>query len=243
MDVPEDDLVVFSGPRLWKPPVSLTDCSSEYLKDNPIPYYLLKNPFGKAKTKKISPAFEKQIWDGLGILNNPESKIEMVDVVDLAPESITNIPSLYYAKSVPPIQSRREVKRERKALRKAKLSKWFDLPRGDLTQENKDDLEIISKRRVLGLDLHTRKADGRRTHFQVGTVVDDPGSFYDRIPRKQRKKNLVDELLANAEYMKKQRRQYAILQKAQQERRAAILRKKKQQLKKAGKTKTVEINE
>lgn len=32
--------------------------------------------------------------------------------------------------------------------------------------------------------------------------MDDPGSFYDRIPRKQRKKNLVDELLANAEYMR-----------------------------------------
>ncbi len=79
--------------------------------------------------------------------------------------------SLYYAKSVPSLQSRREIKRERQAQKKAHLSKWFDLPRGDLTQENKEDLEIISKRRVLGLDLHTRKSDGRRTHFQVCLFV------------------------------------------------------------------------
>lgn len=37
--------------------------------------------------------------------------------------------------------------------------------------------------------------------FQVGTVVDNPVDFYSsRIPKKQRKRTIVEELLADAEF-------------------------------------------
>ncbi len=37
--------------------------------------------------------------------------------------------------------------------------------------------------------------------FQVGTVVDSPVDFYSsRIPKKQRKRTMVEELLADAEF-------------------------------------------
>ncbi|VDO92200.1 unnamed protein product [Schistosoma margrebowiei] len=88
------------------------------------------------------------------------------------------------------------------AERKSKLSNWFDLPRPDVTEEDRDDLELIRLRRAISSDTHVRRSDGKSAYFQRGVVVDDPGSFYDRLPRKQRGKTLVDELLANAEIMK-----------------------------------------
>ncbi|VDN96175.1 unnamed protein product [Rodentolepis nana] len=240
MDAEEDQILFFEN-SLWKPPINLSDCSSEYLKDNVIPYHLLKNPFKKEKREHISEDYENRIWSRLGLLNDTDTRLITSD----GPSSSTHeacVPSLYYTKASNPILSKREIQRQRKLEKRSKLAGWFDLPRGDFNQENKDDREIVAMRNVLSSDLHTRKADGRRAHFHVGTIVDDPGSFYDRVPRKQRKKNLVDELLANAEYMKKQRRQYAKIQKEKQEKRAAALRKMKQQQKKAGRINRVEVD-
>ncbi|VDK35728.1 unnamed protein product [Taenia asiatica] len=235
-------LTYFKTRCRWKPPVSLTDCSSEYLKDNPVPYNLLKNPFKKDKTGSVSLERENRIWSRLGMLNASKDTGSTVGSSSVEAPSTPDNVSLYYARSVPPLHSKRAIKRERMAQRKSKLSNWFDLPRGDFSKENQEDLEVIAKRHILVPGLHIHKEDGRKSHFQVGTVMDDPGSFYDRIPRKQRKKNLVDELLANAEYMKRQRRLYAALQKEKQEKRASVLRRRKQQLKKAGKMKTVRID-
>lgn len=45
--------------------------------------------------------------------------------------------------------------------------------------------------------------------FQIGQVIESPADFYhSRIPKKQRKKTLVDELLADAEFKNKCRRKY-----------------------------------
>nr|VZI25507.1 unnamed protein product [Spirometra erinaceieuropaei] len=239
----EDEFISIKKHSLWQPPFKLQDCSFEYLKDSPVPYSLLHKPH-KQKKLKYTPEEEQKIWSLLGTLNNLDDKPTSTATVQDTSTSETN---LFYAQSVPALQSMREVKRERRAKKKAHLEKWYGLPKGELTPEVKADLELIAKRQILGQDLHTRKADGRHSHFQVGVVADDPGSFYDRIPRKQRKKTLVDELLANADYMKKQRRQYSLLQKEKWEKKLAIRRKQKQQqqksAKRAGKTKTVKIAE
>ncbi|VDL81385.1 unnamed protein product [Schistocephalus solidus] len=239
-------LLIPSAHFSWQPPFKLRDCSSEYLEDSPVPYSMLRNPY-RQKKLKYTPEEEQKIWSLLGALNNLDDKPTSTSS---AKTTSASEKSLFYAQSVPALQSMREVKRERRAKKKAALEKWYGLPKGDLTPEVKADLELIAKRQILGQDIHTRKADGRHSHFQVGVVADDPGSFYDRIPRKQRKRTLVDELLANAEYMKyasKQRRQYSLLQKEKWEKKLAIRRKQKQQqqksAKRAGKTKTVKIAE
>ena len=36
--------------------------------------------------------------------------------------------------------------------------------------------------------------------YQMGKVINGPSEFYSRIPKKQQKKSLVDELLADAEF-------------------------------------------
>lgn len=45
--------------------------------------------------------------------------------------------------------------------------------------------------------------------FQIGQVIESPADFYhSRIPQKQRKKTLVDELLADAEFKNKCKKKY-----------------------------------
>lgn len=43
----------------------------------------------------------------------------------------------------------------------------------------------------------------------MGKVVDSPADFYhNRVPKKERKRTIVEELLADAEFQKKNRRKY-----------------------------------
>ncbi|TNN13179.1 Deoxynucleotidyltransferase terminal-interacting protein isoform 4 [Schistosoma japonicum] len=137
----------------------------------------------------------------------------------------------YFLTSMPGLHSKRELKRIRRAERKSKLSKWFNLPKPDITEEERDDLELIRLRRAISSDTHVRRSDGKSAYFQRGVVVDDPGSFYDRLPRKQRGKTLVDELLANAEIMKVQRKRYAKIARTIAEKRAAVRRREQQRIK------------
>jgi Fcf2 pre-rRNA processing. len=46
-------------------------------------------------------------------------------------------------------------------------------------------------------------------YFQIGQVIESPADFYhSRIPKKHRKKTLVDELLADAEFKNKCKKKY-----------------------------------
>jgi len=117
-----------------------------------------------------------------------------------------------------PLVSKSELKRRRKAEReKTKGSDWFNLPATELTEERKRDLEVMQFRDVL--DPKSRyRSDDRSVlpkYFQVGTVVEHAADFYhSRLPRKERKQTLVDELLADAEFQKRSKRKYSeIMQK------------------------------
>ncbi|CAH8665404.1 unnamed protein product [Schistosoma bovis] len=221
MDEEELSFIPYSTSYVWKPPIKLSDCSSEYLQNCPVDYSLLENPFA-SKPDVYNAEQEAKLWQGLGILTTSTS------VVDGEKPPSENP---YYLTAVPGLHSKRELKRIRRAERKSKLSNWFDLPRPDVTEEDRDDLELIRLRRAISSDTHVRRSDGKSAYFQRGVVVDDPGSFYDRLPRKQRGKTLVDELLANAEIMKAQRKRYAKIARAMAEKRAAIKRKEQQQMK------------
>ncbi|CAH8664017.1 unnamed protein product [Schistosoma margrebowiei] len=221
MDEEELSFIPYNTSYVWKPPIKLSDCSSEYLQNCPVDYSLLENPF-TSKPDVYDAEQEAKLWQGLGILTTSTSEVNSEKPPSENP---------YYLTAVPGLHSKRELKRIRRAERKSKLSNWFDLPRPDVTEEDRDDLELIRLRRAISSDTHVRRSDGKSAYFQRGVVVDDPGSFYDRLPRKQRGKTLVDELLANAEIMKAQRKRYAKIARAMAEKRAAIKRKEQQQMK------------
>ncbi|CAH8627257.1 unnamed protein product [Heterobilharzia americana] len=207
MDEAELSFIPHSTSYVWKPPIKLSDCSSEYLKACSVDYSLLENPFS-SKSEPYNAKQEAKLWQGLGVL-----KTDTTEVQNEKPAS----ENPYYLTSVPGLHSKRELKRIRRAERKA--SYQIGLICRDLML-----------RRAISSDTHVRKSDGKSSYFQRGVVVDDPGSFYDRLPRKQRGKTLVDELLSNAEIMKVQRKRYAKIARAMAEKRAAVRRREQQRI-------------
>nr|SVE73899.1 EOG090X0GO7 [Daphnia atkinsoni] len=108
--------------------------------------------------------------------------------------------------------NKRQKKMERrKEADKTKGGKWFNLPATEMTEEKLRDLEIIQMRSILNPKQFYKKNDLKVVpkYFQVGTVVDSHADFYhDRVPKKERKKNLVDELMADADFQRYNKRNY-----------------------------------
>ncbi|KAI8993565.1 Fcf2 pre-rRNA processing-domain-containing protein [Pilobolus umbonatus] len=79
---------------------------------------------------------------------------------------------------------------------------WFDMPKPEMTDELKRDLQVLKMRHVLDRKRHYKKMGKKAdpTYFQVGTIIESPTEFFSaRMTRKERKGTIVDELLANEE--------------------------------------------
>jgi len=96
---------------------------------------------------------------------------------------------------------------------------WFEMKAPEMTEALKNDLELMQMRGALDPKRFYKKSDIRNLpkYFAVGTVVDSPYDFYsDRIKTKDRKRTLVDELLADAEFKKYNKRKYVEIIEAKQ---------------------------
>lgn len=115
---------------------------------------------------------------------------------------------------------------------KTKGAAWFGMGAPEMTEETKRDLEVLQMRNVADPKRFYKKNDLKvlPKYFQVGQVIDSPADYYsDRVPSKLRKKTLVDELMADAEFKKFNKRKYAeIIEKKEQtdRRHAAAARKR-----------------
>ncbi|KAL9123709.1 MAG: hypothetical protein Q9217_006889 [Psora testacea] len=78
---------------------------------------------------------------------------------------------------------------------------WFDLSRTRITPEVKRDLQLLKMRGVLDPKRHYKKENSRALDpefSQVGTIVEGPTEYFSaRIPNKERKKTLLEEVLAS----------------------------------------------
>ncbi|XP_070384364.1 deoxynucleotidyltransferase terminal-interacting protein 2 isoform X1 [Dermacentor albipictus] len=115
---------------------------------------------------------------------------------------------------VPPYsESMRRMKQRRKEERsKTKGPGWFGLPAPEMTDELKHDLEVLHMRHVLDPKRFYKKNDLKDLprYFQVGTVMDSPADFYHaRVPKKDRKQSMVEELLADAEFRRFNKKKYS----------------------------------
>ncbi|XP_048005427.1 deoxynucleotidyltransferase terminal-interacting protein 2 [Leguminivora glycinivorella] len=94
---------------------------------------------------------------------------------------------------------------------KTKGPGWFDLPAPEVTEELKNDLQVLKMRSVLDPKHFYKKNDMEvlPKYFQVGTVMDSSlDHVNERLTRKQRKRTMVDELLADSEFQKYNKRKY-----------------------------------
>ena len=112
---------------------------------------------------------------------------------------------------------------------------WYGMPATEVTEEVKRDLEVLKMRDALDPKRFYKKnatkelpkyfqvikkyrslvRDGVDFHecyfliFQIGKYVDSPAEYYtDRTGSKSKNKNLVDELLADAEFRRYNKRKY-----------------------------------
>ncbi|XP_029465630.1 deoxynucleotidyltransferase terminal-interacting protein 2 [Rhinatrema bivittatum] len=122
-------------------------------------------------------------------------------------------PDFEKKESVPPYsESVQQLKKKRKAERSQTTGDgWFGMKAPEMTEELKNDLKALQMRSAMDPKRFYKKndRDGFPKYFQVGTVVDNPVDFYhSRIPKKQRKRTIVEELLADSEFRRYNKRKY-----------------------------------
>nr|KAF6443519.1 deoxynucleotidyltransferase terminal interacting protein 2 [Molossus molossus] len=103
-------------------------------------------------------------------------------------------------------------KKRRKERQKTAGDGWFGMKAPELTDELKNDLKALKMRAGMDPKRFYKKndRDGFPKYFQIGTIVDNPADFYhSRIPKKQRKKTIVEELLADSEFRRYNRKKYS----------------------------------
>jgi len=139
---------------------------------------------------------------------------EQVNPLDkiLAKSVIT--PDFERLEVVPPCSVSKRQLKIRKAQERRKLGEgpgWYNMHRPHVTPEVKHELEMLQMRSGLDAKRFYKKND-RKTlpkHFHIGKVIDSPIEFYSsRLTKKERKKTIVDELMADAEFMKYNKRKY-----------------------------------
>uniref|UniRef100_A0A182MLS8 Fcf2 pre-rRNA processing C-terminal domain-containing protein n=1 Tax=Anopheles culicifacies TaxID=139723 RepID=A0A182MLS8_9DIPT len=96
--------------------------------------------------------------------------------------------------------------------KKTKGKNWFGMAAPEITTELENELTLIKMRSILDPKQAFKRLDKRRTpkYFEIGKLIDSPlDHFNERGAKKLKSKSLVDELLADAEFQKANKRKYA----------------------------------
>lgn len=112
---------------------------------------------------------------------------------------------------IKPKVGKKSLARQKKAEReKTKGSDWFDMKAPEITEEVKRDLEVLQMRGALDPKRFYKKNDRNvlPKYFQIGQYVDGPLDHSKNGQKKGKKKSLVDELMADAEFKKYSKRKY-----------------------------------
>ncbi|CAB3371506.1 Hypothetical predicted protein [Cloeon dipterum] len=173
---------------------------------------------GKASPKKIdvSDGYINFDMDAFGESSATATlQKERLNAVDelLATKSIAHQPGFNQLHCLPHSDlSKKKARQLRKIEReKTKGDLWFNMPATEVTEEVRRDLEVLQMRSVLDPKTFYKKNDLKvlPKYFQVGRIVDNAADFYhSRIPKKERKRTMVDELLADAEFQHKSKQKY-----------------------------------
>lgn len=134
----------------------------------------------------------------------PIDKVLQKSAIKPGFEQLESIPSLHES-------NRRALAKKRAEREKTKGKDWFNLPAPELTDEVKHDLEVIQMRSALDPKRFYKKNDLKvlPKYFQIGKVVDTPVDYYSgRLTKKERKNTIVEELMADAQFSKYNKRKY-----------------------------------
>ncbi|XP_011846900.1 PREDICTED: deoxynucleotidyltransferase terminal-interacting protein 2 [Mandrillus leucophaeus] len=135
-----------------------------------------------------------------------KKKNELLQKAVITPDFEKNHCVPPYSESKYQLQKKRREERQKTA-----GDGWFGMKAPEMTNELKNDLKALKMRASMDPKRFYKKndRDGFPKYFQIGTIVDNPADFYhSRIPKKQRKRTIVEELLADSEFRRYNRRKY-----------------------------------
>ncbi|XP_030289525.1 deoxynucleotidyltransferase terminal-interacting protein 2 [Sparus aurata] len=184
--------------------------------------YSSRNPLLKEMSSRIDPGIRVKELGGLyinfdGSKSKPVSsslqKLKEKKIQDEVMKKSVIGPDFEKKDAVPPYsESKKAVKLKHRVEReKSTGDAWFNMKAPEITEELKGDLKVLKMRGSLDPKRFYKKndRDGFPKYFQVGTVVDNPVDFYhSRVPKKGRKRTMVEELLADAEFRQKNKKKY-----------------------------------
>jgi len=165
-----------------------------------------------------------------------EDNYTRTDVAKELKSCVTN--GIEKKKSLENLSERQRIKKGKEERSKTKGKNWFNLPATEVTDEVKNDLEIIQMRSVLDPQHFYKKNDLKvlPKYFQVGKVLPSPLDYYnERDTRKSKRKTLVDELMDDAQFQRFNKRKYG---EVMEERKRSGYHKANKKMKKLKKNKS-----
>ncbi|XP_070688934.1 deoxynucleotidyltransferase terminal-interacting protein 2 [Pempheris klunzingeri] len=191
-----------------------------------------RNPLLKEMSSRIDPGIRVKELGGLyinfdGSKSKPVpsslQKLKEKKSQDEVMKKSVMGPDFEKKDAVPPYrESKQALKlKHREEREKSTGDKWFNMKAPEITQELKGDLQVLKMRGSMDPKRFYKKndRDGFPKYFQVGTVVDSAVDFYhSRIPKKDRKRTMVEELLADTEFRQANKKKYQniVMEKAAQ---------------------------
>ncbi|KAK9519277.1 hypothetical protein VZT92_022018 [Zoarces viviparus] len=181
-----------------------------------------RNPQLKEMSSRIDPGFRVKELGGLyinfdGSKSKPVStslrKLKEKKILDEVMKKSVIGPEFEKKDAVPPYsESKHAVKLKNRTERaKSTGDGWFNMKAPEITPEVKGDLQVLKMRGSMDPKRFYKKndRDGFPKYFQVGTVVDNPVDFYhSRLPKRARKRTMVEELLSDAEFRHNNKKKY-----------------------------------
>ncbi|XP_029906235.1 deoxynucleotidyltransferase terminal-interacting protein 2 [Myripristis murdjan] len=181
-----------------------------------------KNPQLKELSSRIDPGLRVKELGGLyinfdGSKSKPVSsslkKLKKQKIHDEVMKKSVIGPDFEKKDAVPPYSEAKQVLKKKHRVEREKTTGdgWFNMKAPEVTKELRDDLKVLQMRGSLDSKRFYKKndRDGFPKYFQVGTVVDNPADFYhSRIPKKERKRTMVEELMADAEFRHNNKKRY-----------------------------------
>ncbi|XP_048832784.1 deoxynucleotidyltransferase terminal-interacting protein 2 [Brienomyrus brachyistius] len=181
-----------------------------------------KNKASFELSSSIDPGLKVKEYGGLyinfdgkkskGVSDSLKKLKEQKNQDELLKKSVIG-PDFEKRDAIPPYkESQKKLKVKRREEReKTTGDGWFNMKAPELTEELKHDLRALKMRSAMDPKRFYKKndRDGFPKYLQVGTVVDSPVDFYHaRIPKKQRKRTIVEELLSDAEFRSYNKKKY-----------------------------------
>lgn len=136
---------------------------------------------------------------------NPLDKILKKTIINPGFEQLHVVPPYELSKYQLELRKRREKRKQGTG------TGWFNMRAPQITPEIKHNLEVLRMRSALDPKHFYKKNDMTTLpkHFHIGKVIDSPMYFYSsRLTKKECKKTIVDELMADANFKKYNKRKY-----------------------------------